>query len=344
VGTRAIKKQKYEYVKTKRITMMNFTKIITTGFLFAGVIGTAFGDDLSVQIQKTRSECTGISDKLDELKRKAGIGVVATGAGTVSGGVALGTGIAKSKLDSKIRDWKSELNDLISAQSVYEQEYQKIENMDELLRECNSGKLYALQKDIDENKNAQTKLQSDIDAATDKSKTLGKIRTGTLAGTAVADTAGVLLAAGNKVDDDLKQMVEKCIRATDELKDAALRARYENTATDLEIAQANKIVQECSNWKNIDISKIDNRAKGAAVSGGAGAALALVGAITSASANSASVRNGDDKKEQNLNTTSNVLAGGATAASLTSVVFSATQINAIKKASDVANKCEEALQ
>jgi hypothetical protein len=191
--------------------MMNFTKIITTGFLFAGVIGTAFGDDLSVQIQKTRSECTGISDKLDELKRKAGIGVVATGAGTVSGGVALGTGIAKSKLDSKIRDWKSELNDLVSAQSVYEQEYQKIENMDELLRECNSGKLYALQKDIDENKNAQTKLQSDIDAATDKSKTLGNIRTGTLAGTAVADTAGVLLAAGNKVDDDLKQMVEKCI-------------------------------------------------------------------------------------------------------------------------------------
>ena len=56
------------------------------------------------------------------------------------------------------------------------------------------------------------------------------------------------------------------------------------------------------------------------------------------------MRKGDSQKEKNLNTASNVLAGGTTVASGVAVVFNATQIGAIKRAANVADECEEALR
>ena len=71
----------------------------------------------------------------------------------------------------------------------------------------------------------------------------------------------------------------------------------------------------------------------------------LAGTITSASANSDGVRNGDDtQREKKLNTAANVLAGGTTAASLSATIFNATQISAIKRAATVADECEGALK
>ena len=66
--------------------------------------------------------------------------------------------------------------------------------------------------------------------------------------------------------------------------------------------------------------------------------------MTSASANSQSVRDGDVAREKNLNTAANVLAGGTTVASGVATVFNATQINAIKRATTVAEACERALK
>ena len=191
---------------------------------------------------------------------------------------------------------------------------------------------------------AQNNLESAIDTENAKSKTLGNIRTGTLAGTAVLDTAGTIIAAKNKVDDDLQTKIDNCVKSVKNLSNEEIRARTENTATDAELATANKIIMNCRDWEFVDLSPINKRATGATVSGGTGAALALIGTITSASANSSSVRHGDENKEKNLNTASNVLAGGATAASGAATVFNATQISAIKKAADMADKCEEGLR
>ena len=73
-----------------------------------------------------------------------------------------------------------------------------------------------------------------------------------------------------------------------------------------------------------------------------------MGTILSATANSDRTRNDntDDGKqrEKNLNTASNVLAGATTAASATATVFNATQINAIRRVSEIAEKCTGVLK
>jgi hypothetical protein len=80
----------------------------------------------------------------------------------------------------------------------------------------------------------------------------------------------------------------------------------------------------------------------------AGAAIGGAGVVTSAIANTDKTRDDNTdagkKTEKNLNTASNVLAIGATAASATSTVFNAMQIAAIKRAEDAAVACEETLK
>ncbi|MBR3930148.1 MAG: hypothetical protein IKJ62_01040, partial [Alphaproteobacteria bacterium] len=124
-----------------------------------------------------------------------------------------------------------------------------------------------------------------------------------------------------------------------------MQARIDGSATDADLAHAENIIRACDAWTTVDISSINKRSTGATVSSGIGAGLGLAGTITSASANSDGVRNGDDaQREKNLNTAANVLAGGTTAASLSATIFNATQISAIKRAATVADECEGALK
>ena len=78
-----------------------------------------------------------------------------------------------------------------------------------------------------------------------------------------------------------------------------------------------------------------------------GTATAGAGTITSALANSKKVRNDDSedgkKKEKNLNTASNILAGVTMGTSGASTALSAVQISKAKKDSEMAEKCESAL-
>jgi len=146
----------------------------------------------------------------------------------------------------------------------------------------------------------------------------------------------------------MQNKIDSCIRETNSLKDAYNMARVDGSADEATLQKVENITRECAEWENVDLSSINKKATGATISGGAGAAMALAGLFTSASANSDSVR-GDDSddgraKEKNLNTAANVLAGGTTIASAVSTVFNATQISSIKKAAEVADKCEEALQ
>ena len=316
---------------------MKSIKLMMAGVL-CGLYGSnVFASDLWYHIQNTRSACSGISDSMGDMKRMAGINTVVTGAGTVSAGGALGVGIAKSGVDSEIE----RLKQLQERQNQYQQQYEKIILSDDIFRDCPT--LVSVIKNMQTGV-AQNNLESAIDTENAKSKTLGNVRTGTLAGTAVLDTAGTIIATKNKVDDDLQTKIDNCVKSVKNLSNEEIRARTENTATDAELATANKIITNCRDWEFIDLSPIKKRATGAAVSSGAGAALAVIGAITSASANSSSVRHGEENKEKNLNTASNVLAGGATLGSGAATVFNATQISAIKKAADMADKCEEGLR
>lgn len=290
---------------------------------------------LAVAIQNAKSACLGISDRMSNMKTMAGINTAVTGVGTVTGAVALGAGVTKNKVDVVIEKWELALDEMIQKQQNEGTTFYRID-------------LTNIEKSYNEKVKSVDAIQSDINKATEVSKNLGNIRTGTMAASTVADTAGTLIALNNKVDDDLQVTIDNCIKSISALKTEHMRARVENTASEQDLAYADKIVNSCLDWRDVDLSSIGKRATGAAISSGAGAVMGLFGTITSAKANSDSVRNdnSDDgkQKEKSLNTTANVLAGGTTVASGVATIFNATQISAIKRAVAAADKCEEALR
>jgi hypothetical protein len=170
-----------------------------------------------------------------------------------------------------------------------------------------------------------------------------------MAGSAATNVAGAIIAGGNKVKGDLKTQVEACKKSINDLRGSRMQARLDRM-DEIKLEVAEQIINECGKYDTLDVSKINNRAGGAMWSSVAGATMGAAGAITSAVANTDKVRNNnnadgsDSKQEKNLNATSNVLAIGTTVASGVATTFNATQISAIKKASEIADKCEEALQ
>lgn len=311
--------------------------LVATAF-YCGIFGIAMGDDLSAQIQLTRSVCLGISDSMSDLKKMAGINTAVTSVGTITGGVALGTGIAKKKVDQDYETLKSRIATLISSDT----------NPETHILANKSAFYNQIDEFIANSPTNTSSLKTDSERLKEleqKSKTLGNIRTGTLAGTAVIDTAGTIIAVNNKVDDDLQSRINNCVTEVKKLQNIKTQSQFENTSDSETINEATAIIRECRDWEYTDLSSINKKAKSAAISSGTGAALAIVGTITSASANSDSVRQNENKdKEKNLNTASNILAGSATGASAIATIFNATQISAIKKAVKIADKCEEALK
>lgn len=298
--------------------------------------------DLDVAIAHVRASCIGISDELNHLKTMAGINTAVTGVGTVAGGVALGTGLAKANVDKQADELFKRLREAAKKQGnisaiPVDGPVSYVDMNVAQLTVTASG-------DADADKKDKEKL----DQLTKKSKTLGNIRTGTLAANTATNVAGTVIAATNMVKGDLQTQIDACMASVDDLSAKYMQARVDNTADSVELSIASKITSECGLWSTVDLSSINNRAKGAAISSGVGAGVGLVGTITSALANSNKVRDDNSdagmKKEKNLNTASNVLAGGATVASGVATVFNATQINAIKKAAKVADACEGALR
>ncbi|MBQ9540307.1 MAG: hypothetical protein IJU89_02680 [Alphaproteobacteria bacterium] len=171
-------------------------------------------------------------------------------------------------------------------------------------------------------------------------KVLNQAKTISLGATAATDTVGTIIAAKNHIDDDLQTHIDKCVAAINDMHNERLRARGEENSNPSELAQAEVIERMCYDWKVIDLSKIDKRATGAAISGGTGAALAVAGAITTAGIDEET----DYKDKEKQHKASNTLAGGASVASGVATIFNAAQISAIKKAVAIADKCEEALK
>lgn len=302
--------------------------------LCAGVANAA--DDLTSAIENVRAACGGISNELTDMKTKAGINTAVTGVGTVAGGVALGTGLAKANVDKDIEDLEKQIADLKSKYANIPVEQLIIENKSEF-----DNQLAEFIRTYDAELQQKESEKSELEK---KSVTLGNVRTGTMAGSAATNIAGAVIAGTNKVRGDLKSQIDECINATKTLSRVKMQTRIDKSADEFALQHADQIVSACSEWEYVDLSKIDNRATGALVSSAIGATTGIAGTVTSASANSKAVRDGDATKEKNLNTASNVLAGTTTVASATATIFNATQIKAIKQAASVADVCEGALK
>ena len=304
------------------------------GIVMSLMVGVAHANpDLSAAIENVRTTCGNISAELTDMKKMAGIATAVTGVGTVAGGVALGTGLAKTNVDKEIADLEQQLEKLDATRNL-ETITISATNLQNELNQYQAS-IQTLSK---------SELQKQKSEAEQKSKTLGNIRTGTLATSTVANIAGAVMSGTNKVKGDLKQQIDECLASVKTLSNVRMQARIDGSANDTELARAENIIRACDAWTTVDVSSINNRSTGATVSAGIGAGLGLAGTITSASANSDGVRDGDADKEKKLNTAANVLAGGTTAAGLSATIFNATQISAIKRAATVADECEGALK
>lgn len=285
-------------------------------------------------LRATYTACVGIDDDLAELKKMAGINTTVTAVGTGLGAGATVVGVVKANKDKQAE----ELERLIK--ELHELEDGKTPATDNeiasFLLEF-EGSYETAVTDID-------KYESDLDKLNKQSKKLGNWRTGLLAGGTATNVAGAIIAGKNKVDDDLESQIDICRKSVKNLKDSIMQARI----TGEDVTEANTIATACGEYDYVDVSKINNRARGAMISSVVGATTGAAGTVTSVMANSDSVRgdNTDDgkHKEKNLNTASNVLSGASAAASATATVFNATQISAIKKVATVAEKCTGVLK
>jgi len=261
----------------------------------------AVASDLDTALRQSYVSCVGISDMLNDVKKLAGVNTAVTGVGTVAGGGAVIAGVAKKNLMNKLR---------------------KIEDESETDNIAYNDIAITWRTDFKPNSKS-------------KAKKLGNWRTGLLAVNTATNVAGAVIAGKNAHNEDLENRIKECSQVIDELKDAIVRAKYE----DIDTSEANAIYDACSGYKYVDLSVLTKRAKGAEISSIIGGSAGAVGVITSAVANKSS-----GEKERKLDTASNVLAGGATVLTGTATVFNATQIAAAKKIISIAEQCEGLLK
>lgn len=284
-------------------------------------------------LRATYTACVGIDDELSDLKTMAGINTAITSVGTATGVGATVTGLVKANKDKQIEIKLEKLREI-------EQKNPDLQSTDAEWDNFESG----LTTELANAKIEVEKYQAEIEKLNKQSKKLGNWRTGLMAGATATNAAGAIIAGTNRVDDDLQTQINNCISSVASLRNSMMQARINGE----DVSEAESIASACGEYEYVDVSKINNRAKGAFVSSTVGAATGLAGTITSATANSNKIRDaqGDaaQQKEKNLNTASNVLAGATTVASATATVFNATQISAIKKAAAVAEKCTGVLK
>ena len=295
-----------------------------------------FGNTLSLNdaLRNTYNACIGIDDALMDLKKMAGINTAITGVGTAAGAGATVVGIVKSAKDAKAEALEQILKEI-----------EEIQNTTQPLTDAEFATFMSefntvYKSDISNKESVQTEL----DKLNKQSKNLGNWRTGLMAGSAVTNVAGAVIANKNRVDEDLNTQIEMCKIAVKNLQNSILQAQINGE----DVSEAIQIANACGQYEYADLSKINTKAKGAMISSAIGATTGITGTIFSATANTDKTRNDNSdagkQKEKNLNLTSNILAGATTAASATATVFNATQISAIKKVVEIAANCTEVLQ
>ena len=266
--------------------------------------------DLTIALQNTYRNCAGIDDDLHELKVLAGVNTAVTAVGTGAGVGAVATGFAKERTDAEIAKMERYFNKLDAAAAKQQTIPTRVD--------ATPQQIHSLFADSGANE-----TKSEIEKLTQKSKKLGNWRTGLLATNTATNIAGAIIANKSKVNKDLQQQIDDCVSSIHKLNDAILSAKMNGE----DIGEAQTIYNACRDYEYVDIKPINKRGTGAMVATSIGAVAGGIGTITSGVANSDKIRDDNTdagkQKEKNLNTASNVLAIGATAASATATVFNA---------------------
>ena len=302
-----------------------------------------FGNEISGRLQEkieiTQQACSGIKHSLDTIFGLSVATTVSSGLGTVAAGAALATGIAKSKTDKEIDAIEEKLKLLNSRTDNLSDDPEELKKqITEILPE--------LQGDLE-------KVQSYLDEKNKKSKTLGNVRTGLMAGATVTSAVSMGTSIGATLSaSKLADKMAACNKAIQELKLAKTTAEAEADGSGAvidggTITKANAIIEACTGYDESNINALRKLSKANAIISGIGTATAAAGTATSVVANRDKIRDDNSeagkKKEKGLNLASNILAGVTAGTSGTSTALSAIQINKAKKDSEMAKKCESAL-
>ena len=163
--------------------------------LWAGVAHA--NPDLSAAIENVRATCGGIGAELTDMKKMAGITTAVTGVGTVAGGVALGTGLAKVNVDKEIEELEAQIAELKKSRSGVPVEELEIANKNEFNQSLGDF-VHTYSAELQQK-------DAELSAAEKKSKTLGNIRTGTMAAATATNIAGAVIASKTIINYLLKK-------------------------------------------------------------------------------------------------------------------------------------------
>ena len=288
--------------------------------------------ELTQLYNATRTVCSGISDELQKLKNMTTAGAVVSGVGTVAAGGALYAGLSKEQIDAEIERLEKQICDAGGCDADTVERMSTETFFDEVLQPM--GEIAELQE-----------MQQQLEDAEKHSKQLGNWRTGLMAGATATNITSAILSGINRNQSDLIQKIEACNNAIDMVKSANVAGL--NPLENPIVQKLDAVKTWCNRLEVAEIEKFEKQQTVAMGTSIAGAATGAAGTVTSAMANDKDVR-GDNtesgkKKEKNLNTASNVLAGATTVLGGVSTGFNIASMTKINNIIKRVKRCEEAL-
>ncbi len=297
---------------------------------------SAFADDALVlranELYESASVvCSGISDEIADVSKISKINTAVSAVGTVAAGGALAAGIAKSQEDKEIDQL---IEEMCAAGGCDADSVSAMSDEDFL-----TTVIFPMAQIVE--------LQEKID----RSKKLGNWRTGLMAGTIGTNVASAILSGLNIDQSDLMQHIDACnqmVGALAAMRDE-LRAAGVNPFENPVMSHIDGVTTWCAKIDMNDVEKIEGRMKGVMGTSIAGGVIGVVGTATSVAANSdkytdvsskISLTDADKKKEKNLNTTANIMAGANIVTGGVEVGLNISLISLTKKLIQQAELCE----
>ncbi|MBD5389354.1 hypothetical protein HDR63_03825 [bacterium] len=278
--------------------------------------------ELTEIFQATQTACRGISDRIGRLKNMTTSNAVVSGVGTAASGGALYAGIRKEQLDKQI----AQLQEQICAAGGCDAE--SVERMSD----SDFFNILTMHAEI-----------AQLQRLYDKSVSMGNWRTGLMATGTATHITSAILSGLNKDQSDLIQQISACNAALDILSVQNIDGI--NPMDYPIISKISAVKDWCQPININEIEKIERKQKAIMGVSIAGAATGTVGTITSATANSAKVRDDNSErgrdKEKKLNTTANVMSGTTAVMSGVSTGLSISSLSNINKLIKRIKLCED---
>ena len=178
---------------------------------------------LTTALSHARENCSGVSAKMENIKKMAGIGTAVNAVGTAAGVGGVASGVIKQKTDVEMARTMGEkagidliieklkqkqlspenqnlLKQGVSISTDLEKNLEKL--ADEMSESDMEEKINDLEKKSDE-------LQNEINQQQKKSDTAGNVRTGMFAVDTVSNVAGAVVSSKTIVNDDFVEQIKK---------------------------------------------------------------------------------------------------------------------------------------